>query len=57
MKRQSIKKDKHLICDQKTHKDVEQLKKDIHKGWVYFFSKRGYTKNIKFTTDIQLKDE
>ena len=36
-------------------KEAATLKKDIHKGWVYFWTKRGYPHNIKFTTDIQIK--
>tara|TARA_R110001632_G_scaffold228690_2_gene364150 strand:- start:5400 stop:5579 length:180 start_codon:yes stop_codon:yes gene_type:complete len=57
MKRQSTKQRKHdvdLFSASKRH-EMDNLKKDIHKGWVYFWTRRGYSKNIKFTTDVQIK--
>ena len=56
MKRQSIKTPvHHSVFNDLNKKEVATLKKDIHKGWVYFWTRRGYPHNIKFTTDIQIK--
>lgn len=54
MKRQSLKAPATSVFDL-NKKEVTTLKKDIHKGWLYFWTRRGYPKNIKFTTDIQIK--
>ena len=56
MKRQSLKTPvNHSVFDDLNKKEVLTLKKEIHRGWVYFWTRRGYSKNIKSTSDIQIK--
>lgn len=56
MKRQSVTTPINCsVFNDLNKKEAATLKKDIHKGWVYFWTKRGYPHNIKFTTDIQIK--